>query len=280
MDGSESSTHTEQGEGDSVHTVQPKRRPHVWLFLGVTILVLFLIGASLLSTFKASSSNPGNDASSMVAKVMTPTPTNTPTPTATPAQALFADNFTNNSNGWDTSSDSGYTRAVSNGMLILANTKPGTILIESLPTNALFDDFAVTVTFMLTQADPNDSTGIYVRGDSNLDHDYRIDINGDNTFDITKEYLNSNENPEASILMGPLKVAALHPVGQKNTLQIVLIGSRIVVWINNALAGSVTDSDYAKGQIALFAHDGNISSGVKVTFTNVEVDRVLNDQPD
>jgi Domain of Unknown Function (DUF1080) len=148
-----------------------------------------------------------------------------------------------------------------------------------LPTDATFDDFAVTVTFTLAQAHPDDSTGIYVRGDSNLDHDYRIDINGDNTYDIVKEYLDSDANPQSSILMGPSKVTALYPVGQKNTLQVVLISSRIVVWINDALAGSVTDSDYTKGQIALFAHHGNTSSGVKVTFTNVEVDRVLNDLP-
>lgn len=278
MYGPESPMRTEQEGGDYVHAPQSEKRLRVGLLIGVVVLLLTLGGASLPLVLKVVG-GPGDGLSSSPVREMTPMPTNTPTPTPTPTQALFSDNFANNSDGWDTSSDNGYTRAVSNRMLILANIKPGTILTESLPTNDIFDDFTVTITFTLLQADASDSAGIYVRGDSNLDHDYRIEINGNNTFDIVKEYLDANTDPQTSILVGPLKVPSLHPAGQQNTLQVALKGPRIVILINSILVSTVTDSNYTKGQIALFARAGNASNGVKVTFSSVEVDSASGNLP-
>ena len=90
-----------------------------------------------------------------------------------------------------------------NGQLVLSDTNHK-ILIESLPTNAIFSDFALTVTFTMLKGDENDSVGLYVRGDTNLDHDYRIDISGNNKFAISKELLNPDKTARTQILAGPI----------------------------------------------------------------------------
>lgn len=268
MNGQESSIQEGQVGGETVQSPRPRKRPKAGFILGAVLLLLALIGGSLFLILHYTEE--GLSSSRTNGNISTPTDT----PTATPDQALFSDNFTNNNVGWDTSSDSGYTRNVSNHVLTLADTKHGTILTESLPTNDTFDNYIVTVIFTLVKADQNDSTGVYVRGDSNLDHDYRIEINGNNTYDIVKEYLDANATPRAAILLGPAKAASLHPLGQPNVLRVILHGPRITMVINNVVVGLVTDNDYTKGQIDLFVHNGATSSGVKAVFENVEVDRV------
>ena len=118
----------------------------------------------------------------------------------------------------------------------------------------------------------NDSVGLYLRGDSNLDHDYRIDINGNNTFDIVKEYLGDNNTPQSTTLDGPHSPSMLRPPGQQNIITVVMKGPALVLLINGTVVSSITDSDYMSGQIALFARHGATSGGVTVAFSRVEVD--------
>ncbi len=115
------------------------------------------------------------------------------TPSVVPtAPALFSDNFANNSKGWATGNDSGFSRNITNNALVLVENNQHYVLPEPLPTNNTFSDFTVTATFTFNQGDQNDRVGIYMRGDSNLDHDYRIDIYGDNTYAIAREFIDTN----------------------------------------------------------------------------------------
>src|SRR6266513_1823834 len=115
-------------------------------------------------------------------------------------QPLFYDNFAGKSKGWSLGNAPGYTRTIANS-----------ILTESLPTDTLFTDFMVTMSFTVDKADKDDSVGLYLRGDSNLDHDYRVDIYGDNTYAISKELLNANKTPIVNTLVNPSSTSALHP---------------------------------------------------------------------
>ena len=209
----------------------------------------------------------------------TETPTPTPSPTSIyletpPAQSEFYDTFKNNALGWSVSNTSGYYRTVKSGALTLMNTNHGTTLVESLPTNSIFDNFTVIVDLTILKASLDDSVGIYVRGDSNLEHDYRIDINGDGTFDIAKEYLDSRNNPQSIILFGPKSDSALHLQGEQNTITLTVNGSQLQLFINNVLASNVNDNDYIAGQVALFARAGKDSQNVAVSFNSVEVDKL------
>jgi len=209
------------------------------------------------------------------------TSTETPTPTPTsiymetpPPQSVFYDTFINNAQGWSTLSTNGYYRSVTPGELILTNTNPGTTLIESLPTNTIYDNFVVSIDLTILKAVGNDSAGIYIRGDSNLDHDYRIDLNGNGSFDIAKEYLDSKNNPKSIFLDGPRYSSALNPLGVKNTITVVMNGSQLQLFYNQVKVSTVYDSAYAIGQVALFARAGENSSGVSVSVTRVEIDKL------
>lgn len=214
-------------------------------------------------------------------KAITPTTrTATPTPSSTaiyletpPPQAVFYDTFKNNALGWSLSKANGYYRTLESGKLTLMNINPGATLVESLPTNAKFDSFTVSVDLTIHNANRNDRAGIYVRGDSNMDHDYRIDVNGDNTIDIAKEYLDSNNNPRSTFLDAPHSSPALNLLGEQNAIKLVMAGPQLVLFINNVEVSSITDSEYTTGQVALFAHASEDSSGVTVVFSKVEVDK-------
>ena len=124
------------------------------------------------------------------------------------------------------------------------------------------------------QGDANDGMGLYLRGDSTLDHDYRIDINGNNTIDIAKEYLDSKQNGQELLLSPPAHTSYLNPPGHSNTLTVILIGPSITVEVNNIVVATANDTAYTNGQIALFARHGTTSNGVTVSFTRIEIDRL------
>jgi 3-keto-disaccharide hydrolase len=250
---------------------QPKRSLNTFFIISMVIVFLALSvgGFVFLQTSKGIGATP-----------TTGTETPTPTPSSTviyletpPTQSVFYDTFKNNALGWSLSSADGYYRTLKSGVLTLTNTNPGVTLVESLPTNALFADFAVSVDMTILRAGRGDRAGIYVRGDSNMDHDYRIDINGDNTIDIVKEYLDSNNNPRTVLLVAPRVSPALNPSGEQNTIKLVLSGSQLMLLINSLEVSSISDSDYSTGQIALFVHAGERSNGVSMLVNRVEVDK-------
>ncbi len=257
--------------GEDAQTPQSKRGLNV---LFITFIIIVLLSLSI-GGFLFLQKGKGEDT-----KLTTGTQTPTPTPSSTviyletpPPQAVFYDTFKNNALGWGLSDTTGYVRTLQNGTLTLSNINPDTTLIESLPTNAIYDNFVASVDLTIVNAGRNDSAGIYVRGDSNMDHDYRIDINGDNTFDIAKEYLDSKNNPHSIFLDGPRSSPALNSPELQNMIKLVMAGPKLVLFINNVAVSSITDSDYTTGQVALFAHAGEESNGVTVSFSRVEVDK-------
>ena len=250
---------------------QPKRSLNTFFITSMVIVFLALSagGFVFLQVSKGRGATPTTG---------TETPTPTPSSTAIyletpPPQSVFYDTFKNNALGWSLSNADGYYRTLISGKLTLTNTNPGVTLIESLPTNAIYADFTVSVDLTILRAGRSDRAGIYVRGDSNMDHDYRIDLNGDNTFDIAKEYLDSKNNPRTVVLAAPRGSLALNPPGEQNTIKLVMSGSQLMLFINSLEVSSISDSDYSTGQVALFVHAGEHSKGVSVMVSRVEVDK-------
>jgi hypothetical protein len=270
---------TGEEDGQTART----RRPPSMIF--ITFIIFLLLALSTGSFLLVKSQG---DAANHRVSTVTPTIPATPTPTATPTemyletpppQALFYDTFINNALGWSITNQAGYIRTLANGKLTLTDTNANTTLIESLPTNAIYDNFIVTVDLTILNAGENDSVGIYVRGDSTMDHDYRIEINGDNTFDIANEYLDTSKHPRVTILDGPLPYFALNPPGMQNTISVIMVGSQLLLFINNTQVTSISDGDYTTGRIALFARAGETSNGVSVSFSRVEVDHPPDQMP-
>ena len=259
----------EKTEGDSIQAGQPKKIKYV-LFITLIVMLIFLSISGFFYVVRSM----GNG-SQLATSTETPTPSSTSIYMETPpAQSVFYDTFKNNALGWSVASTAGYYRSVDAGELTLTNTNAGTTLIESLPTNSIFDNCTVIVDLAIIKAGLDDSVGIYVRGDTNLEHDYRVDLFGNGTFDIAKEYLDSRNNPQSLILVGPKSEPALNPQGELNTITLTMDGSRLQLFINNVMAGEVIDSDYTSGQVALFVHLSGSSHYAAASFSRVEIDKL------
>jgi len=248
------------------------RRMRYIIFIVIIVMLLFMSSSSFFLIVKSRGKG---------SQLATNTGTPTPTPTLSsiyletpPAQSEFYDTFKNNALGWSVSSTAGYYRMVKPGALTLVNTNVGTTMVESLPTNSTFDNGTIIVDLTILEANVDDSVGLYIRGDTNLEHDYRIDLNGNGTFDIAKEYLDSRNNPQSSILLGPKFDPALNLQGKGNTIKLTMLGSQLQLFINNVKVGDVIDNDYISGQVALFTHLGGSSQAVTASFSRVEVDKI------
>lgn len=245
-------------------TPRARKRSNLVVSIIVVFLLLVLIGTGSFFVTRFITGRPTVATASTPAVVL-------PTQIATQSQttALFSDNFSNNDNDWDTTSGSGYLRTISNNELTLADSNHK-ILIETLPVNNTYADMMFTISFTLIQADQNDSVGLYIRGDSNLDHDYRLDLFGDNSYALSKEYLDGT-TVKIKPMVDPTNTSALNPMGQQNTVSLIAKGSTLVLVINNKTVSTITDTDYTNGQVALFVQNGDSSKGVKVMFSNVSI---------
>ena len=258
-------------EGDNTQAIKRKRFTRV-VFIVLIIMLLILSISSILFIVVS-----GNKSSKLATSLGTSAPTPSPTPIyleTPPAQSEFYDTFKNNAQNWSVSSTEGYYRSIEPGELTLVNTNVNTTMVESLPTNSTFDNGTIIIDLIILHANTNDSVGLYLRGDTNLEHDYRIDLNGNGTFDIAKEYLDSRNIPQSIILFGPKSDTALNSQGMGNTIMLTMNGSRLQLFINNQRVGVVIDSNYEGGQVALFARLGMSSKKVVVGFTKVEIDKI------
>ena len=258
----------EKTEGDNTQSIRLKRIMRIIL---IALIVMILSASSFY--FIARSGNKGSNLTTLGTSVPTPSPTPIYLETP-PAQSEFYDTFKNNAQGWSTSSTEGYYRTVRPGELTLVNTNVNTTMIESLPTNSTFDNGTIVVDLTILEANIDDSIGLYVRGDTNLEHDYRIDLNGNGTFDIAKEYLDSRNNPQSIFLIGPKSVSMLNAQGERNTIVLTMNSSRLQLFINNERVGVAIDNAYVDGQVALFVRLGKSSQKIAVCFSKVEVDKI------
>lgn len=232
----------------------------------ITLLLVFLASGVLIFFYEV-----GNEASQAGKNATATAQQGTPTSSGqSVTKPLFTDDFSDASKGWAVGSASGYTRVINDDTLTLANQNH-TILTESLPTSLTFDDFSLTVAFALLQATADDSVGMYVRGDTNLDHDYRIDFYGDGGYSISKEYLDQQDLPQETLLQPSTFTSSLKPMGESNTVTLVMKGPKMVLIVNKQVIKTVSDDAYTSGQIALFVHNSPASNEVEADFSSVVV---------
>lgn len=274
-------TSTRQAENHIPLSPRRRKRSLAIALACVAVIIGILLAGNLLGVFQSKGGGPGKNIRATTSPTPVTIPTWTPTEVTPPAEALFYDTFVNNSHGWSLLGNNGYFRILVNNTLILADTNPGTTLIESVPTSTNMDDYVISTDFTINRAGAHDSIGLYLRGDSTLSHDYRIDINGDMTFDVAKEWLDPNQAQPAqtTMLVSPTRTSYLKPMGQQNTLTAIMLGDTLTVILNNDVLTTVSDPSYTSGQIALFAHHNTSSQGVNVSFSRVEIDRVASPFP-
>ncbi|GAC1357248.1 MAG: hypothetical protein NVS2B12_25990 [Ktedonobacteraceae bacterium] len=248
------------------------------------VLLLLLTASSIIiaATHRDSGdSSPGAHQSTQSAQrtatisvSSTPLPTaiNTPVIDQTPTP-LFYENFGDNSKGWAITDTPDFTRMLEGKELTLSVTNHN-ILTETIPSTTPFGDCTINIEFALRKADANDSMGLYVRGDGLLFHDYRIDVFGNNTVALSKEYLDANKKPQTLEFEKTAHLSALAAIGKPNILTVIMKGPYVMLRINNTTIKTLVDSDYARGQIALFASNGPTSDGVVAVFSSVKITQV------
>ncbi|GCE16258.1 hypothetical protein [Dictyobacter kobayashii] len=265
-----------------------RQRRCVRRFVWVALLLLILISGSVIFAAKIQGSGEGISQASPTAtatrqaKTPTVTPSVTPTTTitATPTPTtLFHEDFLDNRNGWAVSSSPGYIRSMSDNKLTLSVAEHK-ILIENVPTTSPLSNFVLSVSYIFEKADKNDKVGLYLRGDSNLDHDYRIDIFGNNTISINKEYLDDNKIPQSTELSRITKVPSMKAIGYENRLEVAMNGPEITLKVNGAEIQTLEDSDYIKGQVALFVNNGWSSDEATASFISMDVESILDPLPE
>ncbi|HEX7737835.1 MAG TPA: family 16 glycoside hydrolase [Ktedonobacteraceae bacterium] len=267
------STSTEQAPDQP--SALPRRRPSGMVLACAAVIVMIIVGGSLFWLAQSRKNAPAVSHHRATATATSSLPPRTPTTLHPSRLAYFFDTFAANFHGWSLASNGGYYRIMVNNSLILADTNPNSTLVESFPTVTNLDNYVVSVDFTINQGDANDSVGLYLRGDGTLDHDYRIDINGNNTIDLAREYLDAKQIGQTDMLIPPALSAYLKPPGQANTLTVFMIGSEITVEMNDIVVMTATDPAYTNGQIALFVHHATTSrSGVTASFTRAEIDRL------
>ena len=256
------------------------------ILLWIVLSLLIVMGSSVIiaTTIKGSRNSLSDGSHSLQSTstarvVSTPVPTITSTPdlsqTPTP---LFYEDFMDNSKGWALTNSPDFTRTLDGDQLMLAVTNHN-ILTETVPGNAAFGDCTITIDFTLLKADANDSVGVYVRGDGLLFHDYRIDIFGNNTVALSKEYLDAEKKPQTLEFEKTARIAALASVGKPNMLRVIMKGPYIVLQINGVPIKTMIDSDYTRGQIALFVNNGPTSDGVTAVFSSVKITQAPDQLP-
>ncbi|WP_338251092.1 hypothetical protein [Dictyobacter halimunensis] len=264
-----------------------RQKRSIRLFVWVALLLLILISGSVIFAAKIKGSG-GNisqvmptDTATSRAKTptVTPTVTSTTTNTATPTPTtLFHEDFLDNHNGWAVSSSAGYIRSMADNKLTLSVAEHK-ILIENVPTSAPLSNFTLDVSYILEKADKNDRVGLYLRGDSNLDHDYRIDIFGNNTITINKESLDDNKLPQSIVLSTITNIPSIKKIGHENRLEVSMNGPQIVLKVNGVEVKKLEDYDYTKGQVALFVNNGWSSDEVTASFISMDVESIIDPLP-
>jgi len=242
-----------------------KAKPKIGLIIAIAALLIVVVGGGLfayISLTKAADS-PSRTPTQVVA---------TPPPIGA---SLFADSFTNNKNGWDTSSKDGqFSVKIGSGSLIIEDDEHR-LLWEPVPSTQRFSDFYITVDANLSKGSQDNGYGIYIRG--SLDQNelatyYRFELYGDGTFAIFKGAVDATGANKNNILVDYTTSSAILKQGQTNHVAINAKGSAMTFTVNGRVLEKVTDNTYTSGSIALFVSNfPNTPPGAQATFKNLAI---------
>lgn len=253
----------------------PQKKKKQVLFIVLAFLVIVVISGVILTMIIWQGRDPVSQGQELPGTSSPTLPGASPTSMLTPTPFFF-DDFADNAKEWALTREdntTGYQRLLRDNQMILGSTN-GLTLVQNIPTNASYEDFVLTTTFTFLSGDANDSLGLYLRGDRTLDHNYRIDIFGDNTLAITKEFLGPDDETHTMMLRERAQTPLLNADGESNVLTVMMKGPYLYILLNGEVAIAIVDADYIQGQIALFVRNGATSEGVSVAFDQIEIKAV------
>lgn len=233
---------------------EPKKRGQfrIGKFVGILVLLLvFIAGSFLAYTFFFSHKSTQQAATTGDASHSPSTPQPTPQ-----GNALFQDQFMNNTNGWSIQSYPGeFSVALGNGTLKLENDN-NKLLWELIPGDKKYGDFQLSVDAVLSKGSQENGYGVYIRSalsqNSSITTFYRFELYGDGSFAIFKGTSDTNGTATTPRLVDYTNNSAIQKQGSLNHITISAKGSSLQFIVNGQILSTVSDTTYTSGSIALF----------------------------
>lgn len=250
---------------------EKRRQLSVGRVIGFLVLLLVLISGSFLAyTFLSTHKNTQQATSSTASHSAS-------TPLATPQEnALFRDEFMNNTNGWSIQSYPGeFSVALGNGALKLENDN-NKLLWELVPGNQKYTDFQFSVDAVLSKGSQDNGYGVYIRSalsqNSSITGFYRFELYGDGSFAIFKGTTDANGVVTTPRLVDYTNSAAIQKQGGLNHITISAKGSSLQFIVNGQTLSTVSDATYTSGSVALFVSNlQKAPPGATATFSHLAI---------
>jgi Domain of Unknown Function (DUF1080) len=242
-----------------------RRGPKPWMIALIVLFVIVLIGGGGFFGYTLLKKQGSTTA----------TPT-TVTTGAVKGAVLFSDTFQNNTNGWSLQSDPGkFSISLAGGSLVIEDDS-NELLWEPLPGNKTYGDFTLSVDAMLSQGDPTNGYGFYIRGASVQNAEmatyYRFELYGDGSYAIFKGTVDTNGTPTSAKLVNYTLNSAIQKQGIINHVSITAKGSTLVLTVNGQVVKTLTDASYTNGSIAPFVSNmQNAKPGAQAKFSNLTI---------
>ena len=170
-------------------------------------------------------------------------------PPLPPEQVLLQDNFGDSSSGWEIgeydSGDVGYK----DGAYFVTSTEMETLMWGV--ANRSFDNVVIEVDATQVSAGPdsNNAYGVACREQGNDDgHGYYLRVSGDGFYSIARA-----ANGEFTALIDWTESDAINQGNATNHIRAICNGSTLELFVNGQRLGSVEDSTFASGDVALTA---------------------------
>jgi hypothetical protein len=181
----------------------------------------------------------------------------------TDSGTLFSDDFSNTSSGWDRATgENGFT-----------DYQDGTYHIQVIPDNydlwanpgLSFTDVRIDVDATLVSGTENNDFGVLCRYQDTANY-YFVEVASEGYYGIGKK----TDGVQNVLTDGYPATDLVNAGNTSNHLRVDCAGDKITLYINGTLAGSVTDSSFAGGDVGLIAGTFDVA-GVEFAFDNFVV---------
>ncbi len=176
----------------------------------------------------------------------------------------WTDDFSDPSDGWLAESDSSAEVKYHEGAISLLIKMPNSLAWASAQRE--FSDFSLVVEATQVAGPDDNEYGVLVRM-QDTDHFYRFSVSGDGYYMVSKY-----DGEEWAVLSGDdwLPSDAIHLGAATNLLRVVCQGATMTFFVNDIQLAEVTDGDYSRGDIGLYA-GSFFEPDVEIHFDNLSV---------
>jgi hypothetical protein len=170
--------------------------------------------------------------------------------TAASTSEIFKDDFSDNTSGWDTITESSGTTDYANGKYVISIPDAGTYLYSTPSTLADTTDVRIEVDILKSDAVRHDMGIICRYQDSN--NFYYLLASSDGYFSIGK-FKDGNEELIGTTDMRQDNAGVIHTGAADNHLRADCIGDTLALYANGTKLFQTQDTDFAKGNVGLIA---------------------------